>query len=85
MKLSQRPIFVVSGSEDGDLGVYSNTKLAWARCEKYLTCDIAVGPIDGSYGRALKRLQQVGCFTAYRDTDCGRQITATITCFYLNH
>lgn len=85
MRLSQRQVYVVKGSEDGNLGVFSNIKLAWARCEKYLNCDIGVGPIDGSYGRAIKRLQAIGVFTAYRDTDGGRQICATIECHNLNY
>lgn len=50
MKNEDKKIYLVSGSHDGPIGVYSNVKFAYQACEKYLQNN----EIKTSYNQALK-------------------------------
>ncbi len=78
--MKARKIFVVSGSEDGNLGVFSNVKNAWARAAQYLGQNGEA--VSGSYGAACKSLADLGYYSANVRDD--QRVTCDIERFYLN-
>lgn len=69
-----KKVYIVFGSEDGNLGVYSTFKKAYGRAKEYL--EQGERKIDRSYQSSLKDSFAIG-----NDTD---STTANINVFYLN-
>lgn len=85
MKNMDKKMFVVFGSEDGTIGVYSNMKLAYQKSLSYLlqnadVDDIHIDDKKLSYQNAVKQLSKYGLVEIVtRD-----RTQATITRFWLN-
>jgi hypothetical protein len=75
-----KKVFIVRGSEDGNLGVYSNVKRAWARCERYLTQNGE--QVEGSYAAARRAIADHGWYDAH--VKGNQRVTCEIGRFFLN-
>ena len=71
-------VYVVTGSKDGNLGVFGNFKAAYDRAVSYLTQNDDGTIVTTSYAQALKRKN---CSTIGCDSDYS---TAMIELFYFN-
>lgn len=94
--MKPRKVFTVKGSEDGNLGVYSNVKLAYERAMQYLNqngvnqCTVAFLTADGrsivereaTLANVRKKLVSPGAVDIEGTLDSA---TVTIERFYLNH
>lgn len=80
MKNSERNVFVVRGSEDGNLGVFTNVKRAFARAKQYI--EQCGNPSTGSYAEACRELNRINHY-AMQERDC-RIVEVTIERFQLN-
>ena len=89
-----KKIYVVRGSEDGNLGAYSNVKRAHAKALEYLNQN---GPVDAkvffttsdpqhlreaaaTYANVAKKLSDIG----YTDIEGESRTSVSIELFYLN-
>jgi len=71
-----KKVFVVVGSNDGNLGVYTNVKRAYERVQEYFSsCDETPSM---SYAQVCKAVQGWGCIIG------DGYVSATIQVFYLN-
>jgi len=73
-----RKVYLVHGSEDGTLGIYSNVKNAYARAVGYGEC--SDGRKVESYAKVCKRLRQ----SHYAYVVDSNYATSQIEMFYLN-
>lgn len=77
MKNEDKKMYIVTGSHDGTIGVYSNVKYAYQKCEEYL-CN---NEIKTSYNQALKKCKKGYAFI---DTD-EHGMSCSIEVHYLNN
>ncbi len=76
-----KKIYLVRGSEDGNLGVYSTMKLAYEEAVKYIKGGEDHTP-SISYSRVTKLFKEYRTVTIERiETNFG---SVDIECFYLN-
>ena len=69
-------VYVVRGSEDGNIGVYGNVKKAYEKCLDYLQNH----EVKTTYNQALKGCRSWGC-----EIECSDDyVTCTIETFYFN-
>lgn len=73
-----KKVYLVHGSEDGILGVFSNIKRAYARAVEYGTCSDNIEVL--SYAKTCKALNTSG----YADVVESSYATSQIEVFYLN-
>jgi hypothetical protein len=77
MKNEDKKIYLVTGSHDGQLGVYSNVKYAYQKCEEYLSSN----EVKTSYTKALE-----GCKSGYAFIDTEEYgMSCSIFVMYLNN
>ena len=81
-----KTVFVVSGSEDGLQGVYTNKKLAWESAMSYLNNPTDVEYYDEimTYSRLCKAHKELG-WLGHSLNAKGDDVTAEITTFTLNN
>jgi hypothetical protein len=75
--MSNKMVYVVTGSEDGLLGVFGNVKAAYGVAKKYCGEDAPVK----SYSLVLKTLRSLRSANV---CDYGSRVTAYITSCYFN-
>ena len=71
-----KKVFIVSGNHDGNIGVFTNVKLAYERAKFYCESNP-----DMSYAQTCKACKGWGCTMYSKDDDC---VQATIQVMYLN-
>jgi hypothetical protein len=76
-----KKIFIVRGSEDGNLGVYSNVKLAYERSCDYL--DQCEEQPSLTYNQVCKEVKGWGCTIYSKGRNYGG-VSVTIETHYLN-
>lgn len=54
-----KAVYVVRGSQDGNIGVYGNVKAAYEKCIKYI--ENADAEVKTTYNQALKGCKGWGC------------------------
>lgn len=80
MKINEKQVIIVRGSEDGNLGVFTNVKAAYAKAIHYLTHGQPTMPVNGSYGEACKEISRIGYYALTM-----KQTEVTLETFYLNN
>ena len=78
---TQKKIYIVSGSEDGNLAVCTNVKEAYKVVTNYL--EIEGSKVKESYSQVVKGIKETGYITCNRDNST--YATCDITLFYTNN
>ena len=77
MKNEDKKIYLVTGSHDGPIGVYSNVKYAYQKCEEYLHNN----EIQTSYNKALEGCKRGVAFIETEEYG----MSCSISVMYLNN